>query len=120
MFWYPVEGDNTTVLAPDVMVAFDRPKVGKRRGSYRQWEEGGIAPQVVFEVLSPGNDAREMQAKRAFYERHGADEYYEFDPNPPRSSSGAGSVGAAPSRRSNRSRVGSAPGSASGSRWGTT
>ncbi len=36
----------------------------------------------MFEVLSPSNTAREMQAKREFYERHGADEYYEFDPNP--------------------------------------
>ena len=80
LFWYPVEGDNTTVLAPDAMVAFGRPKDG-RRGSYRQWDEGGVAPQVVFEVLSPSNEAREMQAKREFYERHGAEEYYEFDPD---------------------------------------
>ena len=37
------------------MVVFGRPK--GYRGSYRQWEEGGIAPQVVFEILSPGNRA---------------------------------------------------------------
>ena len=80
LFWYPVEGDNATVLAPDAMVAFGRPKDG-RRGSYRQWDEGGVAPQVVFEVLSPSNDAREMQAKREFYDRHGVEEYYEFDPD---------------------------------------
>ena len=80
LFWYPVEGDNKTVLAPDVMVAFGRPK-DDRRGSYRQWDEGGVAPQVVFEVLSPSNDPREMRAKREFYERHGAEEYYEFDPD---------------------------------------
>jgi Uma2 family endonuclease len=80
LLWYPVEGDNTTRLAPDVMVAFGRPK-DDRRGSYRQWVEGGVAPQVVFEVLSPGNDAREMQAKREFYERYGVEEYYEFDPD---------------------------------------
>jgi Uma2 family endonuclease len=80
LFWYPVEGNNKIVLAPDVMVAFRRPKEG-RRGSYRQWDEGGIAPQVVFEIRSPCNDAREMQAKREFYERYGAEEYYEFDPD---------------------------------------
>jgi Uma2 family endonuclease len=80
LFWYPVEGDNRTVLAPDTLVAFGRPKDG-RRGSYRQWEEGGIAPQVVFEVRSPNNDNREMLAKRAFYERFGVEEYYEFDPD---------------------------------------
>lgn len=80
LFWYPVEGNNKIVLAPDTMVAFGRPKAG-RRGSYRQWEEGGIAPQVVFEVRSPNNDAREMLAKRAFYERFGVEEYYEFNPD---------------------------------------
>src|SRR5580693_7330260 len=53
LLWYPVEGDNQTRQAPDVMVAFGRPK--GHRGSYRQWEEGGVAPQVAFEVLSPGN-----------------------------------------------------------------
>jgi len=79
LFWYPVEGDNKTVVAPDTMVAFGRPK-GHRR-SYRQWEEGGIAPQVVFEVRSPSIDNREMLAKRAFYERHGVEEYYDFDPD---------------------------------------
>src|SRR5437764_1211047 len=50
---YPVKGDNTICQAPDVYVAFGRPKGD--RGSYRVWEEGGIFPQVVFEVLSPGN-----------------------------------------------------------------
>ncbi len=39
-----------------------------------------MAPQVVFEVLSPGNTAREMATKRAFYDRYGAEEYYEIDP----------------------------------------
>ena len=46
-----------------------------------QWEEDGIAPQVVFEVLSPGNRAGEMERKLQFYERHGVDEYYIYDPD---------------------------------------
>ena len=50
-------------VAPDVMVVIGRPK--GRRGSYRQWEEGGVAPQVVFEMLSPANSAKEMADKRA-------------------------------------------------------
>jgi len=33
LFWYPVEGHNDIVYAPDVLVAFGRPK-GKR-GSYK-------------------------------------------------------------------------------------
>jgi Uma2 family endonuclease len=79
LFWYPVEGNNTLRTAPDVMVAFGRPKGD--RGSYRQWEEEGIAPQVVFEVLSPGNRVGEMLRKLRFYERFGVDEYYVFDPD---------------------------------------
>ena len=55
LLWYPVQGDNVIRTAPDTMVVFGRPK--RRRGSYRQWEEGGIPPTVVFEVLSPGNRA---------------------------------------------------------------
>jgi Uma2 family endonuclease len=79
LLWYPVEGENRTRMAPDAMVAFGRPK-GHRR-SYLQWLEGGIAPQVVFEVLSPRNRAGEIRAKRAFYERHGVEEFYEYDPD---------------------------------------
>ncbi len=58
LLWYPVEGNNKIRLAPDAMVVFDRPKGD--RGSYRQWVEDGIAPQVVFEILSPGNRMAEM------------------------------------------------------------
>src|SRR4030095_3541808 len=53
LLWYPVEGHPEMCMAPDVMVAFGRPKGD--RGSYLQWQEGGIAPQVVFEIRSPGN-----------------------------------------------------------------
>jgi hypothetical protein len=80
LFWYPVEGHPEIVTAPDTMVAFGRPKGD--RGSYRQWEEGGIAPQVVFEVLSPSNRPPEMLAKLDFYDRHGVEEYYIYNPDP--------------------------------------
>jgi len=79
LLWYPVEGDNKTRLAPDTMVAFGRPK--GRRGSYMQWKENNIAPQVVFEVLSPGNRAKEMKKKLEFYEKYGVQEYYIIDPD---------------------------------------
>jgi Uma2 family endonuclease len=79
LFWYPVEGDNKTRLAPDVMVAFGRPK--GYRGSYMQWREGRIAPQVVFEILSPGNRAGELARKFQFYEHFGVEEYYIYDPD---------------------------------------
>ena len=79
LLWYPVEGKPEIRVAPDAMVAFGRPKGD--RGSYRQWEENGVAPQVVFEVLSPGNTLREMAKKQAFYERYGVEEYYIYDPD---------------------------------------
>jgi Uma2 family endonuclease len=78
LLWYPVEGRVDVRTAPDAMVAFGRPK--GYRGSYRQWEEGGVAPQVVFEVLSPGNRAGEMRRKLAFYDQYGVQEYYLYDP----------------------------------------
>ena len=79
LHWYPVEGNPKRRVAPDVMVAFDRPKGD--RGSYKQWQEAGIAPQVVFEILSPGNTTNEMAAKLAFYDRHDVAEYYIYDPD---------------------------------------
>jgi len=78
LLWYPVEGDNTIQAAPDVMVAFGRPK--GYRGSYKQWEEEDIAPQVVFEVLSPSNRVSDMADKLQFYDRYEVEEYYLFDP----------------------------------------
>ncbi len=80
LFWYPVKGKKLERTAPDVMVAFGRPK-GHRR-SYKQWEEGGIPPQVVFEVVSEGNTADELeQVKKDFYEKYGVEEYYIYDPD---------------------------------------
>jgi Uma2 family endonuclease len=81
LLWYPVEGDNTIRTAPDAMVAFGRPK--GHRGSYKQWEEGGLAPQVVFEVLSPLNRAGDIIRKFRFYERYGVEEFYFYDPYDP-------------------------------------
>jgi Uma2 family endonuclease len=75
--WYSVEGDNTIRQAPDAMVVVGRPKGD--RGSYRQWQEDNLAPQVVFEILSPGNRVGEMLRKLGFYDRHGVEEYYIYD-----------------------------------------
>lgn len=79
LLWYPVEGNNTLRAAPDVLVVWGRPKGD--RGSYRQWEEDGVAPQVVFEIISPGNRAAEMVRKFRFYERYGVEEFYIYDPD---------------------------------------
>ena len=79
LVWYPTEGNNVIRAAPDAMVIFGRPKGD--RGSYQQWKEGNIAPQVVFEVRSSGNTQTEMDKKLVFYDRHGVEEYYLYDPD---------------------------------------
>ncbi|MEA1048745.1 Uma2 family endonuclease [Lamprobacter modestohalophilus] len=80
LLWYPVpDRRETGPIAPDVFVVFGRPK--GRRGSYRQWEEDGIAPQVAFEILSPSNSVKEMADKLDFYDRYGVEEYYVYDPD---------------------------------------
>jgi Uma2 family endonuclease len=79
LFWYPVEGRSNIVTAPDVLVVFGRPKGD--RGSYKQWEEENVAPQVVFEILSPSNNKTEMDKKLLFYDRYGVMEYYIYDPD---------------------------------------
>ncbi|MGA1622758.1 MAG: Uma2 family endonuclease [Synechocystis sp.] len=78
LLWYPVEGHPEIRVAPDVMVALGRPK-GKR-GSYRQWQENNQPPQVVFEILSPGNTLKEMAKKLKFYDHYGVKEYYVYNP----------------------------------------
>jgi Uma2 family endonuclease len=85
LFWYPlsVKAPPVPHQAPDVMVIFGRPK-GPRK-SYRQWQEEGIAPQVVFEILSASNKTRrgmeKMDEKFFFYQQHGVEEYYIYDPD---------------------------------------
>ena len=79
LLWYPTQGNNVIRAAPDTMVIFGRPKGD--RGSYQQWKEGNIAPQVVFEIRSPGNTQTEMDKKLVFYDRYGVEEYYLYDPD---------------------------------------
>jgi Uma2 family endonuclease len=78
---YPVQGEPTIRMAPDVYVAFGRYK--EHRGSYKVWQENGVFPQVVFEVFSPNNRQEQMEEKFAFYERYGAEEYYIVYPERP-------------------------------------
>jgi len=86
LFWYPMrshpnqtsDDQEKKSLAPDVMVVFGRPK--GRRQSYKQWEENNIPPAVVFEILSPSNSDADMAEKLLFYQQHGVQEYYVYDP----------------------------------------
>jgi len=77
LVWYPVEGKPEIRRAPDAMVVFGRPKGA--RGSYIQHLEGGVVPQVVFEILSRGNRILEMSRKFDFYQTYGVNEYYVYD-----------------------------------------
>ncbi len=79
LFWYPVEGNSNICVAPDIFVVFGRHKGD--RGSYLQWLEGNIPPQVTWEIFSPGNRAGKLTNKFLFYERHGVEEYYLYDPD---------------------------------------
>lgn len=79
LLWYPVHSTLVAPTTPDVLVVFGRPK-GKR-GSYRQWQESNIPPQVVFEILSPSNTAAEMARKLEFYNTYGVEEFYLYDPD---------------------------------------
>ncbi|MEA5470197.1 Uma2 family endonuclease [Spirulina sp. 06S082] len=86
LLWYPVQLTKQQILeqeepekqAPDVMVVLGRPKGD--RGSYMQWKEDNIPPQVAFEILSPGNKKKDMDTKFKFYQQHGIQEYYLYNP----------------------------------------
>ena len=77
LLWYPVEGNNKLSQAPDIMAVFGIPK--GYRGSYQQWNEDNIAPQVAFEIW-PGDRIGLMMQKFQFYERYGVVEYYFYNP----------------------------------------
>lgn len=78
LFWYPVRGEPQIVRAPDIMIAFDRPK--GHRSTYLQWKEAGVAPQFVMEILSPSITPRDRELLLRFYDRYSVEEYYEYDP----------------------------------------
>ncbi len=78
LLWYAQHIRDSPRQAPDVLVVFGRPKGD--RGSWQPWKEEGVVPQVVFEILSPGNRAGEMMRKFLFYDRFGVEEYYVYDP----------------------------------------
>lgn len=81
LLWYPIKVDQPPApcQAPDAMVVLGRPDGD--RGSYKQWQEDNIAPQVVFEIISPSNSATEIAQKQGFYDRHGILEMFFYDPD---------------------------------------
>ncbi len=79
LLWYPVKGNPRKRIAPDALVVFGRSNSDK--AAYLQWQNDDMPPQVVFEVLSPGNTDKEMISKLKFYEEHGVKEYYLYTPD---------------------------------------
>jgi Uma2 family endonuclease len=64
--------DIYTVVQPDLCVICDLEKLDDR---------GCLgAPDLVVEILSPGNSAKEMRDKKAIYEEAGVREYWIIDP----------------------------------------
>ena len=76
--WHPVKHYERTRVVPGVMVVFGRPK--GYRGSYRQWEEDGVALQVVFAVAMPSDRGGAMAQKSVWCDRYGVKEYYIYEP----------------------------------------
>ncbi len=64
--------DIYTVLIPDLFVICDLEKM----------QDGGClgAPDLVVEILSPGNTKKEMKYKYEIYEEHGVKEYWVVHP----------------------------------------
>jgi Uma2 family endonuclease len=76
-FWYWIEGDPKTKLAPDVMIV---PGVGNHyRRTFNSWEEGAI-PFAVFEMASESTWRNDENEKYALLESLGVKEYFLFDP----------------------------------------
>jgi Uma2 family endonuclease len=64
--------DIYTVVQPDLCVICDLEKLDER---------GCLgAPDLIVEILSPGNSAREMRDKKLLYEEAGVREYWIIDP----------------------------------------
>jgi Uma2 family endonuclease len=64
--------DILTVVQPDICIICDLQKLD---------DKGCIgAPDLVVEILSPGNSTKEMRLKKDLYEENGIREYWIFDP----------------------------------------
>jgi Uma2 family endonuclease len=62
-----------TVVQPDLCVICDLAKITKRGCNG--------APDLVIEILSPGNSSKEMREKFGIYEQAGVREYWIIDPD---------------------------------------
>ncbi len=78
LFVYYEKGKPSSVFAPDAFVVLG---VSKRdRRTYKLWEEGGKAPDVVFEVSSESTSLEDEGSKKVICRRLGVSEYFLYDP----------------------------------------
>ena len=65
--------DTSTVVQPDICVICD----------HRKLTDQGCtgAPEIIMEILSPGNSKRELKEKFELYEQNGVQEYWLVIPN---------------------------------------
>ena len=62
-----------TVVQPDLCIICDREKIDKK---------GCLgAPDLIIEILSPGNSSKEMKLKKNLYEENKVREYWIVDPD---------------------------------------
>jgi len=77
VFWE--EGNPKARISPDTYVVFGAEM--RLRDSYMAWKEGGLLPNVVFEVTSRKTQREDVETKLPLYEQTlRTSEYFLFDP----------------------------------------
>lgn len=77
VFWE--EGNPKARISPDAYVVFGAEM--RLRDSYMAWKEGGLLPNVVFEVTSRKTQREDVESKLPLYEQTlQTPEYFLFDP----------------------------------------
>ncbi len=77
VFWE--EGNPKSRISPDTYVVFGAEM--RLRNSYMAWREGGLLPNVIFEVTSRKTQREDVQTKLPLYEQTlQTPEYFLFDP----------------------------------------
>lgn len=77
VFWE--EGQSKSRVSPDTYVVFGAEM--RLRDSYFAWQEGGLLPDVVFEVTSRATQREDLETKLPLYEQVlKTPEYFLFDP----------------------------------------
>ena len=77
MALYCERGNPRRYMIPDLLVTRGVPSYGRR--VYRIWEEDGVVPQFVMEVVSRRTRDRDCGFKKGEYLRLGVREYWQLD-----------------------------------------